>query len=329
MTDADRRVVGVSGLIVDNSYFREVYLPQAIHNSLPKFFPDDQQENVIVTVSDEANQLIMSTQALKGQDDDVWTQLPYFGDLKLGIRSRHMTPEQWAHWNFNVNLSLSILLTVALLCALVLALRMASREMKLSQMKTDFVSNVSHELRTPLSSIRVFGEFLKLGRVNEPEKIREYGEYVETESRRLTQLINNILDFSKIESGRKVYNYERASVADVVAAVLKTLEVQLKQQDFAIRVTAPSVPLPDVLIDTESIAQALMNLMDNALKYSGGAKQIEVRLGWAGDFLTISVRDYGIGIAREEQSKIFEKFYRVSTGLVHDVAGQRARPFAG
>src|SRR5438105_3912058 len=90
---------------------------------------------------------------------------------------------------------------------IVLALRTASREMRLSQMKADFVSNVSHELRTPLASIRVFGEFMKLGRVTEQLKIREYGEHIETESRRLTQLINNILDFSKIESGRKTSDF--------------------------------------------------------------------------------------------------------------------------
>ncbi|PYT04486.1 MAG: sensor histidine kinase, partial [Acidobacteria bacterium] len=84
-------------------------------------------------------------------------------------------------------------------------------------MKADFVSNVSHELRTPLASIRVFGEFMKLGRVTDRSKIREYGEHIETESRRLTQLINNILDFSKIESGRKTYDFERAQIEEVVA----------------------------------------------------------------------------------------------------------------
>ena len=96
-------------------------------------------------------------------------------------------------------------------------------------MKADFVSNVSHELRTPLASIRVFGEFLKLGRVRDAERVREYGEYIETESRRLTQLINNILDFSKIESGQKTYHFAVADVATVVADTLKTFEVRLDQ----------------------------------------------------------------------------------------------------
>ena len=321
VTNEWRKVVGVTGMILDAAYFREVYLPRAIQNSLQKFFPADAQENVIVTVNDGGGQLVMSTQPVRGQNDEAVTQLPYFTDWRLGIRSRHMTPEQWARWNFNVNLTLSILMAIAVMSGIILALRTASRAMKLSQMKTDFVSNVSHELRTPLSSIRVFGEFLKLGRVREHEKICEYGEYIETESRRLTQLINNILDFSKIESDRKTYHFERAYVEEIIAATLKTFEVQLRQQNFSIKFEPSPAALPPVLIDTDAVAQAFMNLLDNAVKYSGSSKEITVRLGQRERFVAIAVTDHGIGIPREEQAKIFDKFYRVGTGLVHDVKG--------
>lgn len=319
--DESRKVVGVSGMIIDTEYFRSVFLPRAIQQSLPKFFPDDARDNVIVTVQDGRGRRVLATQEVKGQDDETYTGLPFFSDWKLAIRSRYMTPEQWAHWNFNVSLSLSVLMTLTLLGGIVLALRTASREIRLSQMKTDFVSNVSHELRTPLSSIRVFGEFLKLGRVKDKEKICEYGEYIETESRRLTQLINNILDFSKIESGRKTYQFERANVAELICATLKTFDVQLKQQGFGIIFETPRSPLPQAIVDTDALAQAFINLLDNAVKYSGEARQIHVHLGQQDDSLTISVTDHGIGIPREEQTKIFEKFYRVSTGLVHDVKG--------
>lgn len=321
VTDESRKVVGVTGMIINASYFRDTYLPRVLRSSLQKFFPADAQENVIVTVHDGGGQLVMATQPVRGQDNETLTNLPYFPDWRLGIRSRHMTPEQWARWNFNVNLTLSILMAVAVMGGIILALRTASREMKLSQMKTDFVSNVSHELRTPLSSIRVFGEFLKLGRVKEEEKTREYGEYIETESRRLTQLINNILDFSKIESDRKTYHFERANLEEIIAASLKTFDTQFKQHNISIRFEPPPAKLPPALIDTDAVAQAFMNLLDNAVKYSGPAKEIEVRLSRAGNFATVSVTDHGIGIPREEHEKIFEKFYRVSTGLVHDVKG--------
>ena len=79
--------------------------------------------------------------------------------------------------------------------------------MRLSEMKSDFVSNVSHELRTPLASIRVFAELLRMGRATSPEKVREYGEYIDVESHRLSRLIDNILDFSRIETKRKTYRF--------------------------------------------------------------------------------------------------------------------------
>jgi signal transduction histidine kinase len=164
---------------------------------------------------------------------------------------------------------------------------------------------------------------MKLGRVEGGAKMRENGEHIETESRRLTQLINNILDFSKIESGRKTYEFERAQLEEVVAETLKTCEVRLKQSGFSIAFQGPPRPLPAAIVDRDAIAQALLNLLDNAVKYSEGAekKEVVVTVGERGGLLLLSVTDQGIGIAPAEQKKIFEKFYRVSTGLVHDVKG--------
>jgi signal transduction histidine kinase len=322
IVDKSSRVIGAAGLILDVPFFRDYYLPSIIRKSLPKYFSEQSRENLIVTVHDGSDCLILATRPLEGQGDAVTMSIPFiFTDWRLGIQSRYMTPEQWAKRYFAINLSLSVLMTLVLVSGIVLALRMASRQMKLSQMKADFVSNVSHELRTPLASIRVFGEFLKLGRVKEPEKVREYGEYIETESRRLTQLINNILDFSKIESGRKTYQFEKAAVEQVVTDTLKMLEIRLKQSGFSVSLAAPQQPLPLTMLDSGAVAQAFMNLLDNAVKYSGPAREVLVRLDQKDGFITLSVTDHGIGIPRGEQDKIFERFYRVCTGLVHDVRG--------
>src|SRR2546423_5644431 len=271
----DSKVVGVAGMILDPAYFRENVLPSKLEEALRKSFPDGTDENVIVTAYDEDDHAIISTQKAKGQDDEIKASLPYFYYYKVGIRSRHMTPEQWAHWNFNYSLGLSLLMTAVLIGGIILALRTASREVRLSQMKADFVSNVSHELRTPLASIRVFGEFMKLGRVTERAKIREDGEHIETESRRLRQLVNNILDFSKIEPGRKTYNFERAQIEEVVAETLKTCEVRLRQSGFSIVFRPPTRPLPAAVVDREAVAQALLNLLDNAVKYSERSEKEE------------------------------------------------------
>ena len=315
IVDDSSRLVGVTGMVVDNDFFKESLLPGVIKSSLPAFFSEHDREDLIVRVRD-------GKEAQAAVHGEVRKWLTYvYTDHQLGLSNRSMRPQAWAHASFLLNISLSVLLSLVLLGGVALALRAASREMRLSQMKSDFVSNVSHELRTPLASIRVFGEFLRLGRAATPDKVREYGEYVETESRRLTGLVDNILDFARIESGRKTYDFEPADVRDVVESTLRGFEMRLKHSGFRISLEAPEGPLPPASIDAEAISQAVGNLLDNAVKYSGGSKEIAVDLGRRDGWIVISVRDHGIGISRDEQKKVFERFHRVSTGLVHDVKG--------
>jgi signal transduction histidine kinase len=334
--DESLKVYAVAGMIVDSSFFTNKFLPQAIQKHLQQFFPHRYRndpiittedlvataENLIITVEDSHHNLLLSTQTLDNSKEGTIIPLQFvFTDWRLGVRSRFRTPEQAVMNAVDDDLLFSILMLSALLTVVLLTLRTARREMKLSQMKSDFVSNVSHELRTPLSSIRVFGEFLRLGWIKEGEKVQQCGEYIEAESRRLTHIIDNILDFSRIESMQRTYQFEEVDSEEMIAETLKTLEVQLKQKGFAINVEIDTEPLPVVMADREAIAQVLINLVDNAVKYSAAAKEVMVRLGQQDGFLAISVTDYGEGIPPDEHAKIFEKFYRVSTGLVHDVKG--------
>jgi signal transduction histidine kinase len=323
ITDDASRIVGVAGMVLDEDYFRNEVLPEAVKWSLSDSFPDGEGMPV-VSVRDDKGELVYTTDPLAKAVWKTDTEKPFsfvFTDWRIGLASRHTTPAMVARRNFLVNIGLSAALATVLLGGLALALRTASREMKLSQMKNEFVSNVSHELRTPLASIRVFGEFLRLGRFDGPEKVREYGDYIETESRRLTQLINNILDFASIESGRKTYQFDRCDVCEVVCETLKTFEVRLRQSGFNIIVEGADLSLPPSRIDAGAIAQSLSNLLDNAVKYSDGKKDITVLLRRQEDFVVISVTDQGVGIPRDEQQKIFDRFHRVGTGLVHDVKG--------
>jgi signal transduction histidine kinase len=244
-----------------------------------------------------------------------------FTDWYISLQGDFASPEKWARANFAYNMTLSAVLAAVLLGGIAITIRTALREMKLSAMKNEFVSNVSHELRTPLSSIRVFGEFMRRGRVEDQEKVREYGSYIETESRRLTQLINNILDFSRIESGRKVYMFEDADLEEILAGTLATFTVRLRDKGFDVSYQGPDEPLPEIEVDPNAIDRAVANLLDNAVKYSDGDRAIKVTLDRDNGEAIISVTDHGIGIPRDQQEKIFERFHRVSTGLVHDVKG--------
>ena len=322
ITDGTSRIVGVAGMILDMDEILRRQLPVAIQASLRKFFPQGGTEEVIVSVRDADGKIRFSTDPSdRREPHDTQAFSFVLTDYRLGIRSREMTPEQFARMSFYFNLGLSVLAAALLSGGLVLVLRTAAREMKLSSMKSDFVSNVSHELRTPLASIRVFGEFLRLGRARTPEKVCEYGEYIETESRRLTQLVNNILDFARIESGGKSYRFEVADLTDVLATTLRTFEMRLKHDGFEIEYEGPEEPLPPVRIDVDALGQALHNLLDNAVKYSGESRWIGVRLESRGDEVVVSIADRGSGISAEEQRKIFERFHRAGTVLVHEVRG--------
>jgi signal transduction histidine kinase len=162
---------------------------------------------------------------------------------------------------------------------------------------------------------------MRRGRVVEQSKVREYGSYIETESRRLTQLINNILDFSRIESGRKVYTFEPADIEEILAGTLSTFSYRLRDKGFDLSYHGPEDSLPEIKVDANAIDRAVANLLDNAVKYSDGDRRIVVDLARDGDETVISVSDHGIGIPRDQQERIFERFHRVSTGLVHDVKG--------
>ena len=316
ITDDRDVVLGVAGMVVDSRFFAEEVLQRAVAKSLPH-----SNKEVLITVSDPKGNVVLRRGEPNERATAITGRIPFvFSDWTISVGSLS-TPEEWARSNFILNISMSAILAITLLGGLTFALRCASREIRLSRMKSDFVSNVSHELRTPLASIRVFGEFLRLGRVKDEQQSREYGEYIETESRRLTQLINNILDFAKIESEVKTYEMEPADIESVLSDTLRSLTVSLRHKGFRLNFDRPATRIPPVNIDREAIVQAVANLVDNAVKYSGKATEVSVALARDNGTVHIAVRDNGIGISEEEQARIFERFHRVSTGLIHDIKG--------
>jgi signal transduction histidine kinase len=205
---------------------------------------------------------------------------------------------------------LAIILSVTLFGGYLLW-RDVNREMRVAALRSQFVSSVSHELKTPLTAIRMFAETLQLDRVV-PATRAEYLDTIVSETERLTRLLNNVLDFSKIEEGRKAYRRETATLADVVRAAARAMAYPLEQHGFELKVDIDDT-LPAVQVDTDALEQAILNLLTNAMKYSGSGRRIDLRLARDGPEAIISVRDEGIGIAAADQVRIFEKFYRIST----------------
>jgi signal transduction histidine kinase len=211
------------------------------------------------------------------------------------------------------------LLLLVIVAGLVATYRLVRRETEMVRLKADFVANVSHDLKTPLSLIRMFGETLEMGRLPDEAKRQEYYRVITREAERLSRLIDNVLDFSRIEGGRRRYDLSPTPVDPLVRETLEVFDYPLAQQGFAVEVTVAS-DLPEVPMDADAVGQALANLVDNAIKYSVGRKVLRVDARIQDDSLALSVADEGIGIPREEQARIFEKFYRVGRS---DTQGRR------
>jgi signal transduction histidine kinase len=217
--------------------------------------------------------------------------------------------EQWSlRYNFYL-LALFLILSVTLFGAYLLW-RDVRRDIRMAELRSQFVSSVSHELKTPLTAIRMFAETLRMGRTKDNKTHEDYLETIVNESQRLTRLLNNILDFSKIEEGQRTYRFERVSLNEIINTAARAMEYPLSQQGFKLRIKADE-ELPEVSVDRDAMEQAILNLLHNAMKYSGNSRDIDLRLRVKSSQALIQVIDRGIGIEPYEQLRIFDKFYRI------------------
>jgi signal transduction histidine kinase len=220
----------------------------------------------------------------------------------------------------SVQLVLIVVLVLIMLAAIVVGARYITRQMELVQVKSSFVSNVTHELKTPISVIKLAVETLEMGRFRTDAERDKYLRTIQRESDRLAQLVNNILDFSRLESGQQALRLTEVDAADVVATAIETFRLRLEDAGFRWELDVPE-KLPHIKADPVALQHCLLNLLDNAVKYSRERKEIRVIVRPREQMLSIAVSDRGIGIGPDDQPRIFEKFVRVETGLVHTVKG--------
>ncbi len=195
-----------------------------------------------------------------------------------------------------------------LLFGVVSLLVAAHNERQLSNLKSEFIANVSHELKTPLSVVRMFGEMLLTNRVRSDEKRQQYLEIIVRESERLTALIENVLDFSRLERGKRDYEKKRSDFGETVKRAVDAFRYRMEHEGVTVRFEADA-DLPSVDLDDQSIVLAVINLLDNAVKY-GGKTSVDVSVTDRGRWLQVDVRDRGPGIPGEDLKKVFERFFR-------------------
>jgi len=204
--------------------------------------------------------------------------------------------------------ALPVMSFAIILLSAIFFLYAAEKERRLSKLKSELMANVSHELKTPLSVVRMFADMLRSDRVPSEQRRLEYLDIICRESERLTSLIDNVLDFSALESGQGTYRLRRGDLAEAVRRALDAFRYRSEQEGVEIRLEA-SKDLPPVMIDQEAIALAVINLLDNAVKY-GGQTPVELELSARRSVVDISVRDHGPGIPPESLHLVFDRFYR-------------------
>jgi two-component system phosphate regulon sensor histidine kinase PhoR len=192
--------------------------------------------------------------------------------------------------------------------------------LRLNQLKSDFIANVSHELRTPLALISMYSETLALDRLKSEEKKLEYSSVIHSETRRLNKIVNTILNFSKMETQSRKFNFESCSLIDVNNDVLETYDYHIKSSGFKYSVHSDE-KLNKIYLDKDAVSESIINLIDNAIKYCDDEKEFIVTIGENEEGQFWKIKDVGIGISSAEQKKIFEKFYRVTSGLVNNKKG--------
>ncbi|MBN1670691.1 MAG: HAMP domain-containing histidine kinase [Kiritimatiellae bacterium] len=235
--------------------------------------------------------------------------VPHSGGLHRAVRSR-----------MALNVGIVAILVLAIGISMFFMLRMIREERELSAMKTDFISTVSHELRTPVTTLKMVTEMFEMGAVKDHATAREYLITLEEETERLSMLINNLLDFSRMDSGRKKYAFGPQDIGLLVADTVRTFRKYAKAKGYDIQLYVQP-RLPECAIDADAIVQVLLNLLDNAVKYSPVNKEIMVNVFVEGPFVNIQVVDRGRGIDNSKITRIFERFYRGDDEIVKEVKG--------
>lgn len=279
------------------------------------------EEKVVIFVNQSKDQqTVYATESfdasLASQQKAMWL-LPQY---TVGIMLKGESLERLASRRSYTNLFLILGINILLLIAVFWVFKNVKRELQLAQKKSDFVSNVSHEIRTPLALIAMFAETLELGRVASEEKKLSYYKIISQETQRLTRIVNKILNFSQMQAGKRQYQLASVDLNILAHEVLSVYEFHLTNNGFTYQFNLTE-DLPLVQADAEAATEAIINLIDNAIKYSETTKEIKLTTGIEGSYCYLEIKDKGMGISNDQQHQIFDKFYRVASGPVHNTKG--------
>ncbi len=218
-------------------------------------------------------------------------------------------------------LASSLLLIGIIIFSFVYAIRIILRQKKLSEIKNDFINNMTHEFKTPIATVSLACEALHEEAIaGNPETYYRYLKVIREETRRLENQVEKVLSAAQLDKDDFRINPKTVDLRSTIEEVVNSFQFRIDELsgkiDFDI-----DTELHDIWADETLVKNVLSNLLDNAIKYSTSLPQIAIRLFYSKDFVCVSIRDSGLGIKKENQRNIFDKFYRVSTGNVHNTKG--------
>jgi len=212
-------------------------------------------------------------------------------------------------------------LVIALVAILALLIgRSVFRQMKLTRLKNDLIATVSHELKTPLSSMRVLVDTLLEERCKDEQQKREYLQLIAKENARLSRLIDNFLTFSRMERNKRAFEFTEVHASEIITSVMEAMKERFEAPECRLEVKVDS-NLPPVMGDRDALITVLLNLLDNAWKYSGPQKHVIVRGFASAGQIGLEVQDNGVGLSKRAVKKIFDRFYQVDQRLSRETGG--------
>lgn len=311
-------IVGYLCLTVNNDYLTNHYLPELLVRRFGK-------SDVTVWVFDWLRDKVLATNnpsvkydAQKVQFTDRFPGLLDNWNIKVAMSEMPGIVASKAQFVRNlVILGIAVLI---LLGSLLFIFITAQKERDLATRQAGFLANVTHELKTPLSVMQAAGENLSDGRVTDPERLAAYGRHIYGEAIRLKQMIEKLLDVARSDAGQLTIYPAVCQAEAIVKDFVELHRPYLENIGFAVRVVAKS-SLPPVYVDAEALQTILSNLVDNTVKYSPSSKFIGFYVRHLDNEIQIEVKDHGVGISREAQKHIFDKFFRGEDALTAQTKG--------
>ncbi len=280
-----------------------------VREQFPTLFATEEGK-LLYNVVDENNRRVYGESLARAGDYLVGRRFPttlYGWRLQVAPKQAPLLDAQGRSRRVNEVALIGVAFVIILL-GVAFVLYAADKERRLNALKAEFVANVSHEIKTPLSVVRMFGEMLLTKRVRSEEKEQEYLEIICRESERLSSLIENVLDFAALERGKKKFALHDGDLLEVVTRAIETFRYRIEREGTEVHLERVG-EIPMVSMDEQALLLAVINLLDNAVKYGGGTP-VSVTVEAKRRAVEVRVRDRGPGIPKEDLRRVFERFYR-------------------